>query len=438
MARLIPFRGVRYDKSRVGDLSRVVCPPYDIISPDGQDHFYQLHEDNIIRVELGRKFEEDTSSENRYTRAATYLEKWQQNGVLIRDPQPVFYLYSMGYTLPQGGSRTVKGFLALVKVEEPDTGKVLPHEKTLPKAKQDRLQLLRSCRANTSPIFALYSDAQNKVMAELEKAADQDKPEIDIMDEDGLRHRLWKISDPGVQEAVRGPFEDRPLFIADGHHRYETARNFRNEMRSRSGSQTSEPYDSVLMYCVSMSDPGMSLLPIHRVILNPLSWDQGRIMERLAASFDILPFPFTGGEEGEVLQRFLEELTRLGATKTVFGLYTKGETPFRLLTLKEKPPGSTPLERLDVSLFQKHVLEEEVDLEDSASKKEEQIRFIKDERAAILSVQNGEAAMAFFLNPTRVDELQKVVLSGGLMPPKSTYFYPKPLTGLVLNVFEGT
>ena len=441
MAKIMPFKGFRYHTDKIKDIAHVVCPPYDIISPEAQERYYQLHDHNMIRVELGKDLPEDTPSNNRYTRAAAYLADWQRQGFLIQNQVPSLYLYMMSYLHPQEGPKTLKGFLTLVQLEDPETSRILPHEWTFPKAKHDRLQLLRACHANTSPVFSLYSDPDNQVMARLEKSVNGAKPHNSFVGEDEIQHRLWIVSDPGVQRAVAEQLKDQPLFIADGHHRYETALNFRNEMRVGS-PDSPKPYDRVLMFLTGMNDPGISLMPIHRVILNPLPCDVRTLQERLRKTFEIIPLPFTERNEPEIRRQLFQEMRRSGSTKTVFGMYSQGEQGYQLLILKEDArPASAPsrpgrpVDRLDVAIFQRCVLQEALGMEDVAAKKEGLIQFIKDEDAAIRAVRSGTAGAAFFLNATRVDQVREVVMSGDRMPQKSTYFYPKPLTGLVLNIF---
>lgn len=441
MANIMPFKGFRYNTDKIKDIAHVVCPPYDIISPEAQERYYQLHDHNMIRVELGKDLKEDTPTYNRYARAAAYLADWQRQGFLIQNPAPALYLYMMSYRHPQEGPKTLKGFLTLVQLEDPETGRILPHEWTFPKAKLDRLQLLRECHANTSPIFSLYSDPENQITAALEKSVNGAKPLNSFVGEDEIQHRLWIVSNPDVQRAVAEQLKDQLLFIADGHHRYETALDFRNEMRVGS-PDSPKPYDWVLMFLTSMNDPGISLMPIHRVIANPLPCDVRTLQQRLQKTFDIISLPFTQTNEPPIRKQLFEEMRRWGSTKTVFGMYSEGEQGYRLLILKKDArPASTPsrpgrpVDGLDVALFQRCVLQEALGLEDVAAKKEGLIQFMKDEDAAIRAVRSGTAGAAFFLNPTRVDQVQEVVMSGDRMPQKSTYFYPKPLTGLVLNIF---
>jgi uncharacterized protein (DUF1015 family) len=437
MANVHPFQGMRYNPNKIKDLSKVVCPPYDVINPQAQDRYYHSHEQNMIRVELGREEPDDTPSNNRYTRAAAFLKDWIKQGVLESDPEPSLYLYKLDYILPNKERKTLKGFFALVELEEIGKGKIFPHEFTFPKAKQDRLRLMRACHANTSPIFLIFSDSSGEVMKNLERSTDEAHPLVNFVGEEEIRHRLWRISSPTILQAASESLKEQPLFIADGHHRYETALTYRNEMRERDQTPGRKPYDSVFVFCSNMDDAGISLLPIHRVVMNPLPCDLKTFKQRLARSFEVVHLDFNNATESSVRKKLLQEMQREGRSGTVFGMLAKSEQAFHLLKLKKSssPPSSKVLDLLDVSIFQTSVLDEALGIADPAAKKESLIQFVKDEEAAVKMVQNGSAGLVFFLNPTRIAQVRDIVLAGDRMPQKSTYFYPKPLTGLVLNKF---
>jgi uncharacterized protein (DUF1015 family) len=437
MAILHPFKGMRYNPNKVKDLRKVVCPPYDVINPQAQERYYRNHENNIIRVELGKENPDDIPTNNRYTRAAAFLKDWIKQGVLERDAEPSLYLYKLDYVLPNKEKRTLKGFFSLVELEEIGKGKIFPHEFTFPKAKQDRLRLMHACHANTSPIFMLYSDPAAAVMAQLEKSVDEAHPLVNIIGEDEVRHRLWRIASPAALTAVVDSLKEQPFFIADGHHRYETALNFRNEMRERSHPTGPQPYDATFVFCSNMDDAGISLLPIHRVIMNPLPCDLKTLKQRLSRSFDVTHLEFNNATETSMRKKLFQEMQKQGRSAAVFGMVAKSEQSFHLLKLKSSGSGPAVkiLEALDVSIFQKTILEEAMGIADPAAKKEGLVQFVKDEEAAVKMVQSGSAGLAFFLNPTKINQVRDIVLAGDRMPQKSTYFYPKPLTGLVLNKF---
>lgn len=437
MAVLLPFQGLRYNPNKVKDLRKVVCPPYDVIDSHAQDRYYHAHEYNMIRVELGKENPEDTPTKNRYTRAAAFLKDWVKQGVLERDSEPSVYLYKLEYDLPGHEKKTLKGFFSLVQLEEIGKGKIFPHEFTFPKAKQDRLRLMRACHANISPIFMLYSDPVGEVMAALERSVDEARPLITFIGEEGIHHRLWKISASAAVDGLCDSMKDHPLFIADGHHRYETALTFMTEMREKDHSPGPHPYEAVFIFCSNMDDAGISLLPIHRAIMNPLPCDLKTLKHRLAESFEVTHLDFNNITESRVRKKLFEAMLTSGESGTAFGLYAKTERAFHLLKLKpdQAPRSSKALDALDVSIFQKIILEGALGITDPAAKKESQVQFFKDEEAGVKMVQNGSAGLAFFLNPTKIRQVRDVVLVGDRMPQKSTYFYPKPLTGLVLNKY---
>ncbi len=441
MANLIPFHGVLYDPEAVGDIREVVAPPYDVIDAEYQRALHSRHPQNVIRLELGLDQPDDGPSQNRYSRAAGFLQEWLASGKLRRDPHPAIYLYTIEYRVPPGRSgtatRVLKGFLSAVELEEFGTGRIFPHENTRPSAKTDRLKLMEACRANFSPIFSLYSDPEGGILRFLEKSVDTDKPRIDSRDDSGFGHRLWVIRDQAVLEEVCAALKPKPLFIADGHHRYETALTYRRLRREQMNAPQpigSQPYDHVLMLFSSLEDPGLTVLPTHRVLRTPVptAWD---ITNILREGFEIREFPFGSKTERRTRQRFIQALRERGHLGTAFGLARRGASAYLLLDLRSSHrPGSTvpAQDRLDVSILQNRVLNKLCPSETD----QESIFYTKDDDEALDLVSQGTAEAALLLNPTKVEEIRAVAAAGERMPHKSTYFYPKPLTGLVMNVME--
>ncbi len=270
MATIIPFHGMRYDTTVVGEIKQVVAPPYDIIDASGQKALHDRHPQNIIRLELGLDQPGDSPTHNRYTRAASTLRDWLKSGALKRDAQPTLYYHTIEYTPPYASSgsptKTLKGILAAVKLEALDSGHIYPHENTRSAAKTDRLNLLEACKSNFSPIWSLYSDPQGAVMSLLEGAVKGKPASIDFRDDVGFRQQLWAVTDPAVLEHAVDALRNKPLFIADGHHRYETALNYQKLRRQQAGSPAGQhPYDGVLMLLTALEDPGLTVLPTHRV-----------------------------------------------------------------------------------------------------------------------------------------------------------------------------
>jgi len=422
-----PFRGVLYNPEKVPDLKQVVTPPYDVINPEAQAIYHRRHPHNVIRLDLGEQFPDDSTTNNRYTRAAAYFKDWLKNQVFIQDNHPALYRYEITYSLGhqrQTSKKTLRGFFAVVRLEPFSSGKILPHENTFPKVKEDRLNLLRACRANFSPIFALYLDSEDRVQNLLEQGSSKASLRIDFINEDQTHHRMWSAKDPGLIRKIQERLAPQILLIADGHHRYETALAFREEYPKA---------DHMLMLLVNMKDPGMSLLPIHRVMQN-LSADRA---ERLLKD---LPRYFQVETNIPTLASLQQRMEKSGQHQSTMGLYTdRGD--YQLLILKPEglqkarallnmPATSTPL---DVDIFDQLVLEELLGFKGGAADRGTYLLYIKDPEEGVEKVKRGKAQMAFFLNPVKIEVVQDLAREGIKMPHKSTYFYPKPLSGLVIN-----
>ena len=439
MATIIPFHGMLYDTTVVGAIKQVVAPPYDIIDASGQKALHDRHPQNIIRLELGLDQPGDGPAHNRYTRAASTLGDWLKSGALKRDAQPTLYYHTIEYTPPYASSgsptKTLKGILAAVKLEALDSGHIYPHENTRSAAKTDRLNLLEACKSNFSPIWSLYSDPQGAVMSLLEGAVKGKPASIDFRDDVGFRQQLWAVTDPAVLKHAVDALGNKPLFIADGHHRYETALNYQKLRRQQAGSPTGQhPYDGVLMLLTALEDPGLTVLPTHRVTTTVLpSYD--RVQSMLGPTFDLQEFPFTAATQTATRAKFIEAMRTTGQTLPVLRLALKGDSRYVTLSLKpaHRPPTqASPRTKLDVSLLQQLV----VTTLCPSQEEQEAILYTKDDHEALDWVAKGTGTGALLLNATKVSEVQAVATAGERMPHKSTYFFPKPLTGLVINVME--
>ena len=439
MAHIIPFRGTLYDAGTVGSVRDVVAPPYDIIDAAGQKALHDRHPHNIIRLELGLDQPGDNEANNRYTRAASTLQDWLSCGALKRDAQPAIYYHTIDYTPPSSDGRapqkTLRGFLVTTKLESLDSGHIYPHENTRSAAKADRLNLLKACKANLSPIWLLYSDPHNAILDLLEKTVKGKPAQIDFQDDGGCRQRLWRISDSSLLQQIVNLMQSKPLFIADGHHRYETALNYQRLRREQAGPPAGlQTYDGVLMLLSPLEDPGLTVLPTHRVTTTPLP-PYEKIKAMLGDTFDFKEFSFTTATKPEVRVQFIDALRTNGRTIPTFGLALKGETRYVTLSLKpaHRPdPKASPRAKLDVSLLQQLV----VSTLCPTQQEQEAILYTKDDHEALDWAANGTGTGALLLNATKVSEVQAVATAGERMPHKSTYFYPKPLTGLVIHVME--
>ncbi len=441
MAKVVPFRGVAYDPAVVGEVRQVVAPPYDVIDREYQQALHARHPNNVIRLELGLDQPGDDAAENRYARAARFLRDWLKNGVLVRDPKPGLYYYTIEYRVPAhrtgvSSVRTLKGFLSLLELEELGEGRILPHENTRSAAKEDRLHLLEACKANFSPIWSLFSDPQGSILGLLEKSIDVGRPRLQCEDDGGLRHRLWAITEGAVLAELIAAMRPKPLFIADGHHRYETALAYRDRRRQREGGSGIQPFDHVLMLFAPLEDPGLTILPTHRILTTPLP-SPPQIISALKDAFQIEDIAFDTPAEAQARAAFLQGLRAEGTPGPVFGLAVRGHPAYVLLRLRpdhQSLKAGTARDRLDVALLQSQVLTRLL----RSKADEEAMRYTKDDDDALDQVLRGEAEGALILNPTRVADVQAVAAAGLRMPHKSTYFYPKPLTGLVMHVMEKT
>ena len=434
MAHLIPFNGVLYhDEILTTDIARVVAPPYDVIDATFQQALHARHPRNVIRLELGLEQPGDAPGKNKYSRAASTLKSWMAEGVLIRDATPAIYPYAIEYDVPSGslgrGTRVLKGFVSTVTLEEFGTGKIYPHENTRAAAKSDRLNLMEACASNFSCIFSLFSDPEGSILGTIGQAMTA-APRIDFTDDVGCRQRLWTIDDEATLAGLTSAMASKPLFIADGHHRYETALNYRRMRHQQAGGGGSalRPYDAVMMLFSSLEDPGLTVLPTHRVLRNAVPPPAG-IRQQLADHFIFEEFPI------DRRRQFIQTMRTKGQSSPVFGLASRGADHYMLLTLKpEHHPPATASERdkLDVSILETRIIERLCPTQAD----HEAILYTKDDDEALDLIGQGTGEAALLLNPTKVEEVRAVATAGGRMPHKSTYFYPKPLTGLVMNVMK--
>jgi uncharacterized protein (DUF1015 family) len=440
MSQILPFHGTLYDTDAVGSIEKLVAPPYDIIDAAGQQALHDRHPQNIIRLELGLDRAGDNATDNRYTRAGIALREWMKSGALKRDREPAIYYHTIEYRPPSSGvgapTKLLRGFLTVVKLEALDSGHIYPHENTRAAAKTDRLNLIEACRANFSPIWSLYSDPQGAIIGLLETATKGTQARYDFQDDAGCRERLWAVTDPAILNQIVDQMRSKPLFIADGHHRYETALNYQKLRRQQAGSPAGlQPYDGVLMLLAPLEDPGLTVLPTHRVTTTPLP-PYDRIKALLGDAFEFQEFSYTSETKDGVRAQFLDALRTNGRTAPVFGIALKGDSRYLTLTLKpahRPPPQASPRTKLDVSLLQQLIVAKLCPTQEE----QEAILYTKDDHEALNWAAQGIGTGALLLNATKVGEIQAVATAGERMPHKSTYFYPKPLTGLVINVMEG-
>jgi uncharacterized protein (DUF1015 family) len=404
MAEIIPFRGILYNPAKVsGDA--VTAPPYDIITPEFKDALYSKSPFNIIRIDFGKEFPDDNEKNNKYTRAREFLDSWLKDGILIQDKETCFYSYQIDYSANGDGKKLI-GIFAMVKIEELGKG-IYPHEATHSKPKADRLNLMEACYANTSPIYALYNSPDRFTSAVIEKNAGA--AFLSAVDNDGAIHSISKICDKAIIDSIKDELRDKPIFIADGHHRYEVAMEFRK-------NKGHGPWDYVLMFLANMSDEGITVLPAHRLVrgIEPSE----KALQKLASDFVVSSAD--DNDIGNILKN---------GGKGTFGFYAKDSGQWHVLKYKgDAVAGVDPvLSGLDVVILHEQIFNRSLSIED--------IAYEMNLHEAVAMVNKGMFDGLFCLNPTGVRDVERVALSGLRMPPKSTYFYPKLLTGMVINKF---
>ncbi|KIH76918.1 Uncharacterized conserved protein, DUF1015 family [Geoalkalibacter ferrihydriticus] len=444
MAKIVAFRGLRYNLKKITDPNLVVAPPYDVISPVDQEELYRRDPHNVVRLILGRNNADDTETDNRYTRAARDFRQWLDDETLVRDTEPSIYLYDQEYPLEEGDVVVRQGFMALTRIEDFSSGVVKPHEKTLAGLKTDRLKLIRACGANFSPVFTLYGDSCC-VLEALNRKERERVPDVAVTDADGVRHRLWQVTDPSLIAKAQSLIENKPLFIADGHHRYETAINYRNEMREKHPDYTGkELFNYVLMYFSNMDDKGMLIFPTHRLLRGLERFNPAEFLNRLKEYFEIESSD-VDPKSSAGRQTVRKKLREKGRQGHVLAFFSGGGT-LHYLRLKDdalmdrffddKSPKA--LRTLDVSILHRLIFEDLLHLGAEAQEQQTHLDYVKNFDDPFDAVLSGRFQAAFIMNPPRMSEVRDVANAGEKMPQNSTYFYPKLLTGLVINpIVEG-
>ncbi len=424
MTKVKPFKAVVFNQQKIKDVSKVVCPPYDVISPSRQEYFHQLDPHNFIHILLPRD-----ANDNKYERAGKLFRDWQKNSILTQDDAPAIYFYSQEYNL-KGEKKTRYGFLALLRLGD-NNSRVYTHEHTRSAAKEDRMSLLKQVKANLSPIFVVFEDKFRLINRIREKYLPKHEPFIDVIDSEKTSHKLWRITDPEILKAFSEKMSDESIFIADGHHRYEVACNYRDQVLRQPGKpEDAESVNYLLSYFTNLDPRGLTIMAIHRLVALPAELDQDDFKKKVEPNFDI--------EEVKDKNKFFFLLAKAGSQEHIIGMYHHKK--FWLLRLKnvkilDKFISDKPAEYrlLDVSILNYLILKNclGLDLEDK-----EAIQFNNNEEELLEAVDQDKRKAAFFLNPVKVQQIMKIALAGEKMPAKSTFFYPKVLSGLAVNKLE--
>jgi uncharacterized protein (DUF1015 family) len=449
MAEIHPFHALRYDTIKV-KLDEVLTQPYDKITPAMQERYYAASPYNLIAIEKGQTFPDDSTENNVYTRAEKKLNDWITQKILVQDKSPAIYVYSQEYMVPGTNTRKVRiGFIALGRLEDYSAKIIFPHERTLTAPKADRMELLRHTHVQTGQLFMLYDDRARTIDAYLEEIA-RTPTEIELRDEFGVTHRLWPADDAAFIRRIQTAMSDKKIIIADGHHRYETALNFRNECRAKLGKTDPQAaYEFAMMTFINSHSRGLTILPTHRLIRNVANFDFERFRKALAPFFDWYSYPFLNSEERETSYTdFLKDLGRQNHGRRAIGIYPgkiAGQSgAFFLFLLRRDAnletllPDLAEAQRgLDVVLLHRLILEKGLGITAEAVTAEKNVVYEREINNAIAAVDRGEAQLACMLNPVRVQQVVEIALGGDVLPQKSTDFYPKLLSGLAIYQIEG-
>jgi uncharacterized protein (DUF1015 family) len=420
MPSIKAFAPLRYNPSEIPDLGAVIAPPYDVISDERRRQLLERDAHNIIRLILP-----EGTDDSRYAVAAELLDAWQREGVLVRENEEALYLYTQVFDHPVSGERVTRhGFLARVRLSPFSEGEILPHERTLSGPKADRLKLMQATNANLEPIFGVYRDRSGDSARRLEELTTRGEPLIDATDADGVEHRVWRV-DGEDAASFAADLASSTIFIVDGHHRYETALTYRGESTGQD-----RPVDSIMMFLAPMGDPGLVILPTHRVVHSLPSFDLSALLERLAEHFSISDV--ATAEEG---------LAQLEQYRTTPSYLLVGSGRMVLVSLR---PGSHPesivaaglpqsVAELDVTILHEHILEELLGISKEAQASQSNLRYVKSTDDAFAEAKRPDVQLVVLMNATRLEQVERVAESGHVMPQKSTYFYPKLASGLLIN-----
>ncbi|MBN1191100.1 MAG: DUF1015 domain-containing protein [Dehalococcoidales bacterium] len=435
MADIRPFRGVRYNQQKNDDISRLICPPYDIIDKRRQDELYRRSEYNFVRIEYNRERPEDTPQDNRYSRAASLIKQWMKEGVLFMESEPALYIHQQEFRLP-GKTLKRKNLITLVKIEDWAKNIIRPHENIIPRAKSDRMSMLRSCGANTSPVLAIYEDQDRSISALIESAG-EGTPLIEAPGDNGEYHLVQAVKQPEIVSKIQSEFDSRPLYIADGHHRYDSSLTFMKEQSGDAGSEGGEDGSGfVMMSLVNIADPGLIILPSHRLVKGIPGYTLEGLEMALGDFFDIQELPV---DDPGLYVKLDSILSGIGpdTQATRMAVYGLDRNRMQVLTLKDydmaarmMPPGHGEIyKKMDVSLVD-HVILEKL-LNYRRDSEDIMVEYCDKREEAVERVRDGSFQLVFILNPKKPGLIKSIADAGDRMPRKSTYFYPKAPAGLV-------
>ena len=434
MVRIAPFRGLFYNQKKIRDLAKVVTPPYDVISREEQEKLYRKSPYNFVRLDFNQE-------PDPYASVAELLQSWQAEGILERDEIPALYFAVHKFALGDGKVKQRQGFFALTELQDFASGEIRPHERTLEAPRQDRLKLMLASHAQLSSIFALYSQPKASINRILSEQTEGQRPFIELKMDGDDDCRLWRITDPALIREIQREMKDQRLLIADGHHRYEASLNYRDRMRSERSWNGREPFNYIMTYFANMNDENVVILPTHRLVRGYQPKPFLQLEEALQTYFYVEQYPKTA--EGK--SWFLKALKNAGKKHRVIGASFKRDPRYLILRLKNKrmmqrlaKDLSAPLRELELSTLHHLILEHILGLSPQQQTSGETIRYSQDEERVLQALEKEDYQAAFILNPTKSADILTVANGGEKMPQKSTYFYPKLISGLVINKLEPT
>jgi uncharacterized protein (DUF1015 family) len=430
MVHIAPFRGVFYSQKKVRDLGKAIAPPYDVITKEEQEKLYKRSPYNFVRLDLSLEPEV-------YTAVPRLLDAWMSEGILERDGAPAIYYMAHRFSLKTGEHKDRRGFFALLQLEDFAAGNIRPHEKTLAAPKEDRLKLMLACNAQLSPIFALYSQPEQTINRMLGAHIEDAAPFMEVGQDGGGECRLWRVTDPQLIHRLQGEMAIQWLLIADGHHRYEATLNYRDHLSAQRGQSTGrEAYNFILTYFANINDDNVVILPTHRLVRGYEHQRFLQLEEALQNYFYLEQYPKTPEGKGW----FLKALRNGGKKRHLIGASFKRDPRYLILRLKSKrimqrlAKGlSARLQELDVTVLHSLILEHVLGLAPERQITGETIRYSQDEEAVLQTLEKEDFQAAFILNPPKAEDLLAIAGNGETMPQKSTYFYPKLSSGLILN-----
>ncbi len=437
MVKISPLEGITYNPDKV-NISEVIAPPYDVISSAEQDKLYGVSDYNIVKLILGKDQPGDSDSENKYTRAAKYFSQWLDEQVLVKADKPCIYYYIQNYTTPKGEKISRKGFIAGNYIETYEEGGVMPHEHTMGGPKQDRLNLMKACNTNFSQIFVAYSDPEKEVDKAIKLP---DKPIIDVVDDQGIQNIVYAIDDPEVIDKVAQIMLDKRVLIADGHHRYETSIAYRDYKREQNPDYNeNDAFNWVMFFYTNLDDENLRVFPTHRIVTREIN--KGSLLENLEKYFDVVVYSFDSDTREEVKEKFVADIENLSKKTIAFGACFKSEERYLIFKLREKDAIDRLLDqkavpdvmrKLDLTILHKIILSDFMGLSEDDQLKQNGVKYLKKEKEAFDSIENDQAEVVFIMATPHIRLIKEVSAEGHKMPQKSTFFYPKLTSGLVIN-----